>query len=274
MRVRGVDLHVRSTGTGVPFFWGHGLMGSVVQEDEAGMLPWESIRGDDTGVRLLRYDARGHGVSEATTDPEHYRWPSLAADLLGLADAMDCEQPVLGGVSMGAATSLHAAAAAPDRVRALVLMAPPTAWASRPRQARIYQGSARLVDWVGLRPFSCLGELAAMAVPNKGLAAIQRSVMRGLRRSDPRRITCALRGAAASDLPDPEAVRALADIPCLILAWAGDPSHPVSTAEELVRLLPAAELHVAKSLDEIIAWRETLERFLDGLLAPSVQRAS
>lgn len=274
MRVRGVDLTVRSSGSGLPLFWGHGLMGSIAQEDEAGMLPWEGLEEPGSGVRLLRYDARGHGLSEATLDPDHYRWPALAQDLLALAEATASVGPVFGGVSMGAATSLHAAAAAPDRVGGLVLMAPPTAWASRPRQARIYHGSAKLVDWVGLRPFSCLGELTAMAVPNKGLAAIQRSVMRGLRRSDPRAVMAALRGAAASDLPEPGKIEALRDVPCLILAWAHDPSHPVSTAEELVKLLPNAELHVASSMEEIRDWKATLGGFLSELQEASSERAS
>jgi pimeloyl-ACP methyl ester carboxylesterase len=274
MRVRGVDLTVRDSGRGLPLLWGHGLMGSIAQEDEAGMLPWQGLDAPDSGVRLLRWDARGHGVSEATLDPDQYRWSALGADALALAEAMGCERAVFGGVSMGAATALHAAVEAPDRVAGLVLMAPPTAWDSRPRQARIYHGSARLVDWIGLRPFSCLGALFARAVPNKGLAAIQRSVMRGLRRADPRAVTAALRGAAASDLPDPERLRELREVPCLILAWTHDPSHPLSTAEQIAELLPDASLHVASNMEEIREWKTTLRGFLDALGSGSVQRAS
>jgi 3-oxoadipate enol-lactonase len=265
MRVRGVELQVRSSGgdDGLPFFWGHGLMGSIAQEDAAAMLPWAAL-GDE--VRLIRFDARGHGASEASPSPEAYRWSELAADLWALADALAVKRAVLGGVSMGTATALHAAVAAPERTRALVLMAPPTAWDSRPRQARIYRGSAKLVDWLGLAAFTRLGELASLAVSNKGLAAIQRSVMRELRGADPRAVTAALRGAALSDLPDPQRLAELA-VPALILAWSDDPSHPVSTAEELARRLPNAELAVASDFDAIEGWGERLRGFLAGVAA-------
>lgn len=258
MRVRGVELAVRDEGEGLPLVWGHGLMGSMAQEDAAGMLPWEGL---GEGVRLIRYDARGHGLSEATLSADAYRWPKLADGLWELADGLGVERGVLGGVSMGAAIALHAAVAAPKRLLGLVLMAPPTAWSSRPRQARVYRGSARLVDWVGIRSFRYLGAVASLAVRNRGLAAMQRSVMQGLGRADPRAVRAALHGAAESDLPDTERVREIFS-PVLILAWRHDPTHPVSTAEQLHDLLPNSELHVAGSFEDIRAWAGVLRNFL------------
>jgi pimeloyl-ACP methyl ester carboxylesterase len=265
MRARGLELEARVDGPveGRPFFWGHGLMCSIAQEDDAGMLPWRRL-GEDT--RLIRWDARGHGSSEATLPPEHYRWTELAKDLWALVDAFETKRCVLGGVSMGAATALHAAVAQPDRVIAMVLMAPPTAWESRPRQAGLYRRMAKLIEWLGLGPFRWLGRLAALPVQNKGLAAIQSSVVRGLRHADPRAVQAALRGAALSDLPDRERLRGL-DIPTLILAWTQDPSHPLATAETLAKTLPRAELHVASSFEDIEAWPDRLRAFLSELPA-------
>ena len=54
------------------------------------------------------------------------------------------------------------------------------------------------------------------------------------------------RGAGLSDLPPLESLTALTQ-PTLILAWTGDPGHPVSTAEKLASTLPNAELHVSDS---------------------------
>ena len=71
----------------------------------------------------------------------------------------------------------------------------------------------------------------------------------------------ALRGAAASDLPDPRALRRL-QVPTLVLAWRGDPTHPLSTAKRLVELLPDAELHVAAASDDIRDWSERIREFL------------
>jgi 3-oxoadipate enol-lactonase len=263
MRARGLELGVKIDGPaeGLPLFWGHGLMGSMAQEDDAGMLAWRRLA-DDT--RLIRWDARGHGSSEATLPPEDYRWDELATDLWALVDAFDVKRVVLGGVSMGAATTLHAAVAQPGRVIAMVLMAPPTAWESRPRQARVYRVMAKMFDWLGLGPFHWFGKLAALPVPNKGLAAMQRSVAQGLRHADPRAVTAALRGAALSDLPKLDHLRSL-EIPTLILAWTKDPSHPLATAEALAETLPRAELVVAHSFEDIETWPDLLRDFLSGL---------
>jgi pimeloyl-ACP methyl ester carboxylesterase len=258
VRVRGIELAIRDEGEGVPFIWGHGLICSMAQDDDAGIFPFARM---PEGIRLVRYDARGHGRSQATLDPAAYRWPELAGDLLALADTLSIDVTVLGGISMGCATSLHAAVQAPDRVKGLVLVAPPTAWRTRPRQARIYRFSAGLVGALGLGPFRALGSLSRLGQKDSALDAMQRSVMDHLRRSDARAVQTALRGAALSDLPDEESVAKLG-MPALILAWSGDPTHPVSTAKRLAELLPDAELHVAKKSGDIAGWAERIRSFL------------
>ncbi len=72
------------------------------------------------------------------------------------------------------------------------------------------------------------------------------------------------RGAAHADLPGPDAVATIA-APTLILAWSGDPGHPVSTAERLADLLPNAELSVASTLGELFAWTDRVADFLSQL---------
>jgi hypothetical protein len=76
-----------------------------------------------------------------------------------------------------------------------------------------------------------------------------------------------LRGAAASDLPEPEALRSL-DVPAVVLAWAGDDGHPVATAEVLAEALPRATLEVAEDLATVLAWPERVA----GLLAAAGRR--
>jgi 3-oxoadipate enol-lactonase len=259
VRVRDIDLAVQETGAGPPFVWGHGLLGSMAQEDDSELFDWTVL---GAGRRLVRYDARGHGRSEATLAPEDYRWPELARDMLALLDGLGEERAVLGGVSMGCATSLHAAVAAPDRVAGLVLMAPPTAWDTRPRQALAYRVLATLVGFLGIGVFRRLASLPRPQPGNPGLAALQRSVVENLRRADRRAVVAALRGAAKSDLPPERALAAL-DVPALILAWTDDPTHPVSTAERLAELLPRSELHLAGSLEEMRGWSKRVAEFLE-----------
>lgn len=268
MRARGIEVTTKASGTGdgPVLLWGHALMGSMSQEDAAGIMPWA---GFDASTRVVRWDARGHGASEATLVDEHYAWSELATDLWAIADGLGIDEAVLGGVSMGSGTALLAASQAPERTRGLVLMAPPTAWDTRPRQSKLYQSTARVIERVGLRPLRFLGALAGLGARNSALGRLQRSVMHGLRRADPRAVQCALRGAALSDLPAKDSL-ARVEAPTLILAWKGDWSHPLSTAEELAACMPNARLEVAGETSEIEDWPGIVQAFLESLDAESL----
>jgi pimeloyl-ACP methyl ester carboxylesterase len=76
-------------------------------------------------LRILALDLRGHGASALPTVVEGRQgWIEFRDDLLALL-AEACEAPVvLAGHSMGGTTSLLAAAAEPQRVRALALFDP------------------------------------------------------------------------------------------------------------------------------------------------------
>jgi pimeloyl-ACP methyl ester carboxylesterase len=255
--VRGVELAVRVSGRGAAFIWGHGLLTSMAQEDAVGVF--DRLRTLDE-MRCIRYDARGHGESGATYDPADYRWPALARDLLELATRLGETRALFGGVSMGCATSLHAACIAPERVAGLLLVAPPTAWQTRPRQALVYRVAAGVVGYGGLGPFRWLTGLPALFHKDSVVSRMQRALAEHLARADERAVVAALTGAAQSDLPDPGALRSL-DIPALILAWRGDPVHPVSTARRLAEVMPRAELVLAHGLDDIRDWPDRFRAF-------------
>jgi pimeloyl-ACP methyl ester carboxylesterase len=271
MRARGIEFETEDKGSGEAqaLLWGHALMGSMDQEVGSEIMPWMGL---DDANRLIRWDARGHGASEATLMEEDYQWPELAKDLWAVADGFELDAAILGGISMGSGTALHAAVMAPNRTIGMVLMAPPTGWETRPRQARLYRSSARILDTVGLSPFRFMGELAAcvtsISSPNRSsenhLAKLQRSVMRGLRSADPRSVAAALRGAALSDLPSRDVLEKL-DVPTLILAWTGDWSHPLSTAETLESWLPNASLDVASNPKDVQNWPHRMKTFIDEL---------
>jgi 3-oxoadipate enol-lactonase len=148
-----------------------------------------------------------------------------------------------------------------------VLVAPPTAWETRARQARIYRVLATAIERAGLGPFRCLASLSRFAPGPPYLSQLQGSVVDHLRRADPRSVVTAFRGAAASDLPPPAALRAVR-APALVLAWRRDPAHPVSTAEKLAEILPNAELHVAETLEEIHEWSSAIRTFVADLKPP------
>ena len=80
---------------------------------------------DDVATRLLshfrviRYDKRGHGLSEAPLPP--YSANDLANDVVGIFDALKIEQAVVCGVSVGGVIAQALALNHPHRVRGLVL---------------------------------------------------------------------------------------------------------------------------------------------------------
>ena len=255
--VRDVDLALTDVGAGPAFFWGHGFSSCRADDDRNGMLRWSRLADHH---RVVRWDARGHGDSTGTTDAEDYRWDNLAADLLALADALGVDRFVAGGVSMGAATALHAAVRAPDRVDAVVLALPPTAYETRAAQAAEYRAGADTVERDGIDAY--VAEVNARPVP--AILNAFASTYRYEPRVAADLLPAALRGAGLSDLPPADAIRSV-ESPALVLAWEGDPGHPSSTAERLAELLPNAELHIARRLRDIAGWTELGVELLDAV---------
>ncbi|GAC1532061.1 MAG: alpha/beta hydrolase [Acidimicrobiales bacterium] len=265
--IRGGELIITETGAGRPVVWGHGLTSSRASEDRAGLFGWLAPDALE-GIRLVRYDARGHGASTSGPDESAYRWPELARDMVAVADDRGLGAFVAAGASMGAATSLWVAVTAPERLEGLVLVIPPTAWETRAAQADFYRGGAAVVESGGLE---ALVE-ARRSVPPAPLFAPHPEVvadgLTSLLANDPAVLPTVLRGAAESDLPERDALRAIS-LPTLILAWEGDPGHPAGTGIELSRLIPGAELHLAPDLETArLTWPGHVSRFLAAL--PSV----
>lgn len=237
MMVRGVPLRVRAAGSGADLLWAHGMLSSVAAEARL----WEGV----SGCRLLRYDARGHGASGACAAPDQARWDSLAQDMLGLADALELDGWCAGGVSMGAATALCAALANPRAVARLVLMGVPAVWEARQAPARQY---ARIAAAGPALQARLLASTAASALaPRDAAKAFDLATLYA--------------GAAASDLPPPDALAAIAHIPALILAWEGDPAHPLASALALQRLLPASQLQLLPNDADVATAREAIVAF-------------
>jgi 3-oxoadipate enol-lactonase len=250
-----MDLHVERSGSGRPFVWGHGLTSSIAAERDSGLFRWEDVAGLD----VVRYDARGHGRSAAGAGPDDQVWSRLADDYLAVADAAEVESFVAGGASMGAATVLFAALRAPERVQALVLVIPPTAWETRAAQSDTYLQSVEFLEGNGMAAFI---EASRKLPAQPPWSEARREVRyRHLAAADPAALALALRGAAASNLPPRDEVATIT-APALILAWEDDPGHPVSTAESLHELLGGSQLVVARSAEEVAGWPDELAAFV------------
>lgn len=233
----------------------HGLTSSRASEDADGFFGWQPVA--DAGRTLVRYDARGHGMSTGRAEPDDYRWSTLAADLLALVDRLSPDVAVDAiGVSMGVGTLLHAATRRPERFRRLVLALPPTAWSTRTAQREVYRSGARFIEQRGLEAFAA-GMASLPPLPllaEGGWSSSPPDVAEAL-------LPSVLRGAADSDFPAESAVRALTH-ETLLLPWVDDPGHPVSTAERLEALMPHATLELTSTPGRLRALGGRVAAFL------------
>ncbi len=72
------------------------------------------------GIRVIRYDKRGHGLTECPAAP--YQMGELVADAAALMDHLGLKAVLFVGLSIGGMIGQGLAAERPDLIRALVLM--------------------------------------------------------------------------------------------------------------------------------------------------------
>jgi 3-oxoadipate enol-lactonase len=128
--VNGVTLHVQEAGdpTGAPVVFANSLGTDLRLWDALiPLLP--------DGLRLIRFDMRGHGLSDCPDGP--YSMDDLTTDTEGLIDALDLGPVTFVGLSIGGMIGQNLASRRPDLLHALVLsntaakMGDPATWQDR-----------------------------------------------------------------------------------------------------------------------------------------------
>lgn len=244
--INGFRLRYRMSGDGPLALFGHGLLGSIEQiEDQApGLLA--RLHED---VRLLVYDARGHGLSTGPEDPTSYTWETLGQDMCALVEHAGERSAILGGASMGAASALWVGVEQPEAVRALVLMLPPPLGFPAMRGPDEHQALAVLDMLAAAVQNFGLEKTAELAQSFPGFAPTPEEAemrARWLRAQNPLALTHAIRGLIQAPIHDPERYREI-QAPMLVLAHEGDGLHPVRAAQLLAEKVPHARLAVAPS---------------------------
>jgi non-heme chloroperoxidase len=117
----GLRLHVREWGKadGPPILFIHGLS----QSHLCWAKQYQSSLAEE--FRLVAYDLRGHGMSEAPLEPEHYSDGALwADDVAAIIDQLRLDRPVLVGWSYGGFVICdYVRAHGQDRIGAIDLVA-------------------------------------------------------------------------------------------------------------------------------------------------------
>jgi pimeloyl-ACP methyl ester carboxylesterase len=122
-----IDFHYKARGSGVPFFFQHGLGANSDQP--------QALLQDVNGVRLISMDCRGHGQTPLD-NAANISFNQYADDVILLANKLGIEKAVFGGISMGAGVALNIALRFPDRVSALILVRP--AWLNIPHPQNLH----------------------------------------------------------------------------------------------------------------------------------------
>jgi pimeloyl-ACP methyl ester carboxylesterase len=224
----------------------------------------------DAGFRVLRYDARGYGSSSR---PEPGRTYSHVDDLEALLEATDVVQTALVGCSMGGGTALDMALEHPERVWALVLVAPalggfePTEeeeeWDARaygPVDAAIEAGEPERALDLELRIWAPLG------TGDEGGRRI-----RDIAFDNIHQLTMDESGRQRLDPPAAHRLGEL-DVPTLILDAEHDPPHHHRIADLLARGIIGAHAVVVPGADHVVNLRQP-ERF-DELVLPFLADAA
>ncbi|WBB98573.1 3-oxoadipate enol-lactonase [Solwaraspora sp. WMMA2059] len=188
------------------------------------------------GLRVLRYDTRGHGRSPVPPGP--YRLDDLGADVLALLDRLELDRVHVAGVSLGGMTGMWLAGHAAARVDRLVLcctsalLGPAQAWADRAATVRA-EGTGVVADTVAARWFT------------PGFAARRPDVFAAAREMIAATPAEGYAGCCvAIGQMDLTGLLPRITAPTLVIAGADDPATPPSHSETIVAGIPDATLQI------------------------------
>ncbi|MEM1237462.1 MAG: 3-oxoadipate enol-lactonase [Pseudomonadota bacterium] len=188
------------------------------------------------GLRIIRYDKRGHGLSDCPDAP--YSMGALVKDVESLLDALEVRECVFVGLSIGGLIAQGLAAKRLDIVRALVLsntgakIATREIWDDRIDTIRRFGmnaiGDATMKRWFG-KDFRATPEMAAW-----------QNMLIGTREEG--YIGCA-NAIQGTDFYTPTASLRL---PCLGIAGSEDDATPADLVRETVELIPGSRFEIMR----------------------------
>lgn len=220
-------------------------------------------------ARPAAFDVRGHARSEAPPDAAAYAPERFVADVGRVLDHLGVARAVVGGLSMGAGIAARFAAAHPERVRALVLMALPPGTGEATRQRGWALAFADAIEREGLE---AAGARYAWG-PDSGLdSGAAKLVKQGFLEHPPHAIAHTLRGLLAVQPGWRELADRLTPLAKPVLVVVGEhDSVSRRPCESLGAALPGAELVVVPGAGHVVnleareAVNDTVARFLASL---------
>ena len=198
----------------------------------------------DIGFRVLRYDSRGHGKSDAPNRP--YTIEMLSEDVLGLLDGLSLESVHFCGLSMGGMVGQCLAAKYPERLKSLSLCATaaylnaPGVWDER-RALVEEKGMASVLEATLERWFT---SSASDNIPDA-----LKQVSEGILCTPPHGYgnSC----IAIRDMDLRESIKSI-NLPTLVIAGEKDPSTTVEAAQEIANAINGAQLAIIPGAQHLL----------------------
>lgn len=198
----------------------------------------------------------GHGEAP-DAPPGYWRYPTVAADLLRVAEATGATRAV--GVSLGAGALIRLAAEHVDAFDRLALLLPA---ALDRRSVTATDTCRRLADAAHAGRLDRLSDLVASDIP----AGVDVGDYVRQRAGTLLRLGDALRELPTqAPLDDPAALAAV-PAPVLVLGGTGDPLHPESAAKATAAAFPHGRLELLDSAAPLLTHRARVRELLVGFL--------
>jgi pimeloyl-ACP methyl ester carboxylesterase len=238
LRVRtadGLGLYVEAHGEGVPILFSCAF--STTHENWRPQV--EPLVA--AGARVILWDYRGHGLSDAPHDPDAYTIDKLLDDFDRVLDAAAEGRPaVLAGLSFGGLASLHFAARNLSRVRALVLIAAGPGFKNPDAAARWQANTDRTARYIETKGFEAFvnGKAGPTCIGSDPSLPAARAAAAAMIAQDPVAVGLFARRVAG---PAPSVIDELQhlDVPALVVVGEDDPGYH-QAAEVMAAKLPRA----------------------------------
>jgi pimeloyl-ACP methyl ester carboxylesterase len=255
VRTNHIDMYYEEAGQGEPLLLLHGLGSSC--DDWELQIPLFAQH-----YWVIVPDMRGHGRSDKP--PGSYSVPMMAADALGLLDALDVGAAHIVGLSMGGMIAFQLAVDCPERVKSLVIVNSGPALVARTAG-----------EWLRIRQRLLLARLFSPArsgrfisrrlfpKPEQEEARVQ--LIERWARNDPQAYRASMRALVGWSVLD-----RIGAIRCPVLVISGDRDYtPVDAKREYTVRIPGARLVVfddsghATPIDQAERFNETVLKFLE-----------
>ena len=211
------------------------------------------------GLRIIRYDKRGHGLSDCP--PQPWGMGDHVADLAGVLDVLGVNSAVICGLSVGGMIAQGLAAERPDLVSALILcdtgakIGNPEMWNARITAVE-EGGIAVLADAILERWFTKRFRDQDPALP--------------LWRNMLLRTAAAGYGGTCAAIRDADLVESTSRLrlPCLAVCGAEDGATPPDLVRETASLIPGSRFELIRRAGHLpcIEQPEVLGRLIGGFL--------